>query len=156
MDPVTASIFVILGKYALDKGAVLVKESGPVAKQVAGTLFDKVVGYFKEKDDTKVLAEGYEQKPSGYEESMKDQVADALKLDEAFKKELEALIAQFKEAEKKYQANSTVLTASGDNNTMVAGDGNTVVGARGVFVKGDVSGNIITGDNNKINEQEES
>ena len=34
----------------------------------------------------------------------------------------------------------------GDNNTVVKGDNNTVVGERGVYVGGNVSGSVITGD----------
>lgn len=148
MDVITASVISILGKYALDKGAELAKEAGPAAKEAAEKLFDKIIGYFRDKPETQAIANGYENNPTGYEVPMQDQVDTAVQQDADLKAELEKLIAQYKKEKEAFQAaqpGSTQVSVS-EGGTAVVGSGNTVVGERGVYVKGSVKGGITTGD----------
>ena len=66
MDPLTAGVVTILGKYAIDAGATLVKEVGPAAKDAAAELFSKVMAKLRKDQRGEFVADGYEKDPKGY------------------------------------------------------------------------------------------
>jgi hypothetical protein len=147
MDPLSAAIITILGKYAIDAGATLLKEAGPAAKETAANLFKKVLGYLRQKPAAQAIADGYEKNPTGYEAPMQDQVEAALADNTSLKEELQALVAQFEEQKKAFQP--SVQVQVGKRGVAAVGDGATAVGERGVHVTGDVKGGITTGDQTK-------
>jgi hypothetical protein len=144
MDPVTAAIVTILGKYAIDAGATLAKEAGPAAKEIAARLGGKVLGYLRRKPEGKAIADGYDKNPQGYEAPLGDQVEAAIQADAALKAELEQLIEQYKTEEQAFQA--TIQVKVGKGGAAAVGDKAVAVAERGVYVKGDVQGGITTGD----------
>jgi hypothetical protein len=144
MDPLSAAIITILGKYAIDAGVTLVKEAGPAAKETAARLFGKVLHYLRQKPGSQAIADGYEKNPAGYEAPMQDQVETALAADANFKEELQALVTQFEEQQQAFQPDVSVKVGQGS--AAAVGDQSTAVAERGVSVTGDVTGGIVTGD----------
>ena len=62
MDPLTMSVVVILGKYALDKGLELGREVGPQALQVAKEMLELVLNRIgKKRPET--AADAQQQRP---------------------------------------------------------------------------------------------
>ena len=47
MDPITAGIVVVLGKYVIDQGAGLIKEVGPTAAEKAGELLKTALDHLR-------------------------------------------------------------------------------------------------------------
>ena len=152
MDPIIASIVVILGKYALDKGAELAQEAGPTAKEFAGKLFDVVFKRLRGTPDGQFVAQKFEQNPQTYEKPLAEELAKITAANTDFLDQLLALAAQYDVAAKKYavQAGTTYTAIVHGSGVVAQGDGATAVGARGVHVGGSVSGNIITGSGNVI------
>lgn len=146
MDPLTAGVMTILGKYAIDAGATLLKEAGPAAKETAASLFRKVMDHLRQKPAAEAIADGYEKNPKGYEVPMQDQVNTAVSTEPAFKAELQSLLEQYQSQAQTYQS----IQAQVGSGAAAIGDGATAVGERGVIVHGNVSGNIIIGDSNQV------
>ena len=64
MEPLTATIIVVLGKYALDKGLELGKEVGPKALETAKEMFTTVLDRLRKDPTGKVVADQYEKNRS--------------------------------------------------------------------------------------------
>lgn len=135
MEPLTAAIMTVLGKYAIDKGAGLIKEAGRAAADVAGKLFAKVMERLKADPGEAKNAERYEKDPETFEAPVAAAVDDQIKADPNFAQELQQLVEQFK------QAGGASLIAS--NITATASDGGTAVGS--FQVGGNLSGNVQIG-----------
>jgi hypothetical protein len=145
MDPLTTAIVTVLGKYAIDKGASLLKEAGKGVADAAGKLFDKVMQRLKADPAEAKNAERFEANPQGYEQPVADAVEEKMQADPAFAAELKALLDAFTAAQK--TAGVTIVnTGSG----AVAAQGGVASGAGGVAVGGNVSGGIVVGDGNII------
>jgi hypothetical protein len=135
MDPLTGIIMTVLGKYAIDKGAGLIKEAGKAAADVAGKLFAKVMERLKADPGEARNAERYEKDPKTFEAPVAAAVDEQIKADPNFAQELQQLVEQFK------QAGGASLIAS--NITATASQGGTAVGA--FQVGGNLSGNVQIG-----------
>ena len=148
MDPLTTAVVTILGKYAIDKGASLLKEAGKGVADAAGRLFDKVMQRLKADPAEAKNAERFETNPQGYEQPVADAVEEKMKSDPSFAAELKALLDAFAAAQK--TAGVTIVnTGSG----AVATQGGAAAGAGGVAVGGNVSGGIVVGDHNVVVER---
>jgi hypothetical protein len=157
MDPLTVAVTTILGKYAIDKGATLLKEAGKAAADAAGKLFQRVLDRLKADPAEAKNAERFEKDPQGYAKPIADAVADKVQSDPKFAAELQALVDEFKKS-----ANATIIQAGGDvfmgdnafkvntntgtilyggsNNTVNNRSGGTNVNASQVDINGDVIG----------------
>lgn len=151
-DPITASIVVILGRYAIDKGAELAKEVGPKAAEKAGELLKTALDHLRRKPKGEVVADGFEEDPSTYEKPVEKELASAAEADPDFAAQLQALLAEYEEAARAHAAaRGTRYEASLKGSGAIAqGPGATAVGERGVHVGGDVGGSIVTGDRNVV------
>ena len=98
MDPLTTSIVAVLSKYAVDKGATLLKEAGQAAVDAAARLFEKVIGKLKADPAEAKSAARFEQNPEGYQAPVADAVDEKLKTDPSFAAELKALLAEYEKA----------------------------------------------------------
>lgn len=151
IDPMTASIVVVLGRYALDKGVELAKEVGPTAMQKAGQLFQTALDYLRHDPGNKKIIEHFEKNPKTAAPLLEEELQTAIQSNIELAKQLREMWQQYETAAKdhaaakgtSYQAN---LQGSG---AIAQGEGAKSVGAGGVMVGGNVAGHIITGDGNK-------
>jgi hypothetical protein len=148
MDTLTSTVVSIISKYAIDAGATLAKEAGPVAKETAENLFGKVLQYLRQQAASKAIADGYEKNPTGYKVPLQDQLEAAVQADSSFKQAVAQLVTQFEIQQKAFQPNTQVKVKGGG--AAAVGKGATAVGERGVQVGGNVQGPIITGSGNVI------
>lgn len=115
MDPVVAAIITIVGKYAVDKGAELAKEAGPKAVEIAGKLFNKISERFSKNPADAQNLEKFTEKPETYQAPVADALEEQLK-DEAFAKEVEQLLEQYRAAAPEGAPGTTIISqAAGDN-----------------------------------------
>ena len=136
MEPITAGILVVLGKYALDKGVELGKEVGPKALETAKEMFALALDKLRSRPSGEVIAQNFEEDPETWQKPAEKELDQAMAEDKEFKEALEAMVKQFDE-EAKAHAEST-----GANYTSIS-----VLGERNVTIGGGVSGStIITGD----------
>ena len=137
MEPITASILIILGKYALDKGVELGKEVGPQALETAKELALKALDKLREKPTGQVIADAFEEDPETYEKPVAKEVDKAIQEDAAFKAQMEALLVHYDQLAAQFAA------TKGATHTSIF-----VQGERNVTTTGDITGaTIITGDN---------
>ena len=113
MDPIVTAIGIILGKYAIDKGATLLKEGGEAVAKAAGNLFTKIITRLKSDPSEAKNAERFEQNPEAFKPAIEAAVADQMQADPNFAAELKALVASFDKAQKSAGV-SIVNTGSGD------------------------------------------
>ena len=140
MEPITASILIILGKYALDKGVELGKEVGPQALATAKEIALKALEKLREQPAGSVIAEEYQEDPETYAKPVAKEVDKAVAQDKEFKAQMEALLKQYDELAARFAA------SKGESHTSIF-----VQGERNVAVGGDVRDSVInTGDNNTI------
>ena len=144
MDPVTASVAIILGKYALDKGVELGKEVGPSALATAKEIFVLAMEKLRGQPSGEVIADNFQSDPQTWEKPVEKELDSAVSGDEILKQTLAALVATFDTQAQAY------AQAAGTTYTSV-----TVTGDRNVTAGGSMSGNtIITGDNSNVNRDE--
>jgi hypothetical protein len=140
MDPIVTAIGIILGKYAIDKGATLLKEGGEAVAKAAGNLFTKIITRLKADPAEVKNAERFEQNPEAFKPALEAAVADQMKADPNFAAELKALVESFDKAQQ-VAGVSIVNTGSG----AVATNGGVAAGAGGIAVGGNVNGGINLG-----------
>ncbi|HID53971.1 MAG TPA: hypothetical protein EYP41_18280 [Anaerolineae bacterium] len=153
LDPITTGIVVVLGKYALDKGAELGAEVGPKALDTAKEMVSSALNYLRREPKSEVIVAEYEEDPETYAKPLEKKLDIAIQTDPALKAELEALLLKFdEEAETYAAAQGTTYTAVLKGSGAIAqGKGATAVGERGVNVGGNAGGPIITGSGNVVN-----
>ncbi|HEX6383770.1 MAG TPA: hypothetical protein VF177_03775 [Anaerolineae bacterium] len=151
-DPITASVVIILGKYAIDKGATLAREAGPAAAKKAGELFQTALAYLRRDPAGQVIADRYEQNPERAAALLEDDLNQAVQADAEFAAQLQALLAQYEEAAEAHAAatGSTYTATVKGGGAVAQGPGATAVGERGVYVGGSVSGSVVAGDDNTV------
>ncbi len=135
MDPLTSAIVTILGKYAVDKGASLLKEAGQAAADAAGKLFQKVLDRLKADPTEAKNAERFEKNPEAYQAPIADAVDEKVKSEPDFAAELKALLEEFQKAER---AAGVSITTTGA--TATASSGGAAVGS--ISIGGSVSGSV--------------
>jgi hypothetical protein len=99
MDPLTAGILVVLGKYAIDKGPGLIEEVGPAAAEKAGELFKTALNYLRGKPNGQFVADGFEEDPGTYEKPVAKELETAVQADPEFAARLEELWVQYQQAQ---------------------------------------------------------
>ena len=139
MDPLTAGILVVLGKYAIDKGAVLIREVGPAAAAKAGELFEKALNYLRGKPDGEFVADGFKKDPETYEKPVAKELEAAVQADPEFAAQLKKLLAGYEEAAKAYAGDSYQATLTGSG-AIAQGAGARAAGERAVQVGGNAGG----------------
>ena len=149
MDPLTAGILVVLGKYAIDKGPGLIEEVGPAAAEKAGELFKTALNYLRGKPNGQFVADGFEEDPGTYEKPVAKELETAVQADPEFAARLEELWVQYQQAATAFAGESYQATLTGSG-AIAQGAGASAVGAGGVQVGGNVGGSIITGSGNII------
>jgi len=145
MDPLTTTDVTILGKYAIDKGATLLKEAGQAVADAAGKLFQKVIERLKADPAEAKNAERFEQNPEAFKPAIEAAVDETVKADPGFAAQLKALLDEFDAAQK---AAGVMIVNTGSG--AVASQGGVAAGAGGVAVGGNVSGGIILGSGNTV------
>jgi len=116
MDPITTSIVIILGKYALDKGVELGKEVGPTALEKAKEMFGMVLEHVK--GVAPRTAQKFPENPEGYKAPLTDALDEAVQADADLAAKLKALLEEYEAAAKEHAAAmgtryQAILTAPG-------------------------------------------
>ena len=124
MDPLTASIIVILGKYALDKGVELGKEVGPKALDTAKEMFTVALDRLRKDPKGEVIANEYEKDPEAYEKPVEKELDTQVQADAEFKAQLQALLEKYEQAAQEH----AVATGTTYQPTVTAGKGGVAVG----------------------------
>jgi hypothetical protein len=147
MDPITTSIVIVLGKYALDQGANLAREAGPKALETARELFTVALDRLRREPRGDFLVEEFATDPETYQEPVKKKLAEATKADPDFAAQLQKLMEQFETAAKEHAAvtGATYKATLKGSGAIAQGTGSTAVGAGGVYVGGDLKGGVRTG-----------
>jgi hypothetical protein len=156
MDPVVTPIVLILGKYALDKGAELGKEVGPKALETAREMFGLTLAHLRKNPKGEVIASEFEKDPDTYQKPMEKVLAETAQADPAFVAQLKDLLAKYEEAAKEHAAamGITYQATLKGSGAIAQGEGAVAAGERGVAVGRDVTGStIITGDSNVVGGQ---
>jgi hypothetical protein len=144
VDPITISIVIILGKYALDKGVELGKEVGPTALEKAKEMFTLVLDHLRRDPKGEVIAGEFEQDPQTYQKPLEKALAAATQADPDLAAQLKALLAQYEQAAREHAAAmgtsyQAIVTGSG---AIAQGPGAVAAGAGGVAVGRDVKGGV--------------
>jgi hypothetical protein len=141
VEPLTATIVVILGKYALDKGVELGKAVGPKALQTAKEMFQLVLERIgRTKPET---AAEYPQDPEAYEKPLEKALQVELTLDPEFAAQLQALVECYEQAAREHAAaTGRIYQATASGGSVVAQDHSVAAGAGGVAVGRDVHGGV--------------
>ncbi|MFN8596419.1 MAG: hypothetical protein U0559_09585 [Anaerolineae bacterium] len=145
MDPLTTAVTTLLGKYAIDKGATLIKEAGQAAANVAAKLFEKVLTRLKADPAEAKNADRFEQNPTGYAAPIADAVDEKLKSDPNFAAEIRHLLEEFEGAR---IIHGDVIDQSGSG--AIATNGGVAAGAGGAAASG---GGIAIVDNRQTLER---
>jgi hypothetical protein len=144
MNPLTLSIVVILGKYALDKGLELGQKVGPQALETAANMFKLVLDRIaKKRPET---AAEFPSDPETYEKPLQ-QALDKELVDQTFAAKLAELLERYERAAALH-ANSAGVSyravVRGDG-AVAQGPGAAAAGDGGLAVSGDVHGDIRVG-----------
>ena len=148
MDPLTASISIILGKYALDKGADLVKEVGPTALENAKEIVVAALDRLRRIPADKVIADEYEKDPETYQKPLEKKLEAVMQADPAFAAKLKSLFEAYEAAAQEYAAAEgrtyqATITGAG---SLAQGEGATAATATGGSIAvGSVGGNVTVG-----------
>lgn len=145
MELVVAQVVAVLSKYAIDKGESLLREAGKAAADAARELFDTVVGALRNDPATTTIADGFEKKPEGYAEPVKDVLQDRLAADPALEARVRELMEQL-QAATPAATYSIIVSGSGAaavNRSQAVGEGGNLAGQGGVIVTGgSMSGSV--------------
>lgn len=96
MDPITVGIVVVLGKYAIDKGAEIAPVIGKQALDVAERLFRFVVDRLSSKGrEEEVIAKGFEKDPDVFEKPFAKILDEEMQSDAAFAAEVRRLVNEY-------------------------------------------------------------
>ena len=146
-DPITASIMIVLGKYAIDKGVTLTKEVGPAAAKKAGELFQTALGRLRREPDKKVIADRFEEEPEKAALLLESDLQATAQEDDDFAAQIKELLTQYEAAAKAHAGTSQTATVTGSG-AIAQGSGDAL-GERAVKAR-DVGGSIVTGDSNVL------
>lgn len=91
----TMMVVNVLGKYAVDKGATLLKESGWAAVQAASRLCEFVLTQLKDDPADARNVERFEKNPQGYRVPITDAITDKAKSDPNFAAQLSSLLEEY-------------------------------------------------------------
>ena len=147
MDPFITPIVLVLGKYALDKGAELGKEVGPQALEKVKEMFGLALDRLRREPAGEVIAGEFEKDPQTYQKPVEKALATTIQADPALATQLKDLLAQYEAAAREHAAATgtsyrATLTGSG---AIAQGPGAVAAGAGGVAVGGGVQGDIHLG-----------
>lgn len=147
MDPLSASITIILGKYALDKGAELAKEAGPAALEKARDIVTTALGRLRKDPAGEFVAKGFEKSPQGYQEPLQEKLAEIIEADPDFAAKLETLLEAYETAAQEHAAatGATYQASLEGSGAIAQGEGAVAAGKGGVAVGGNVEGGVRLG-----------
>ena len=145
MELVVAEVVAILGKYVIDKGEGLLQDAGQAAADAARNLYDTVIARLKDDPATKVIAEGFEKKPDGYQQPVEDALQTKVDADPALAAQLQALMESLKQATPA-PTWSILVSGSGAvavDHSVAGGEGSTVAtGGSVIMTGGTMSGSV--------------
>jgi hypothetical protein len=147
MDPILIPLLVN-GTWTVLKPFVK-KEGGKILEKAVGKVWDFVKTKMESKPETASLPAEVANTPDDEDAqaAFRYQLKKLLENDEAFASQLDALVKEAK------QVTVTNMTANLTGDGAIAqGENAKAVGAGGVMIGGDSSGNVNTGDNNTVNE----
>jgi len=152
MDPLTLaplalSAWKMIEPFAKKLGGKLLEKAGEEMPEAIGKVWDAIKNKMESNPATSETPAEVANDPenTNVQGMFQHQLEKLLKNDEEFAKQLAGLV---KQAESVTNYNAS-LTGDG---AVAQGNNSTAVGKGGVYGGGNVSGNIITGDNNSIND----
>jgi hypothetical protein len=136
MEPIIATIIIILGKYALDQGATMAALIGPKALDTAKEMFRLVIDRISlSKPD---IAAEFSKDPQTYQKSLKKSLQEEAANDDDFNKQLKTLLLNYETYAEEFQnglaekSNTTKLSE-----VQVRGR-NVTASSGGIAIGGDV------------------
>ena len=148
MDPLTSTVVALIGKYAVDKGATLLKEAGQAAVDVAARLFEKIIGKLKADPAEAKNAERFEKNPEEFKAPVAAAVEEKMQAEPDFAAELKKLVEEFETAK---SAAGITVAVSGSGAAAAQGSVAASTGAT-VFQVGGNAGDISIGKNVKFDD----
>ena len=134
MDPITTSVVIIMGKYALDKGVELGKEVGPKALDTAKDMFKLVLERIGlKKPET---AAEFPREPEVYQKPLEKALDAEMQADAKFARHLRVLLAQYEKTAQEYdttRGNTYKGTVIGSG-ALAQGTGAAAAGAGGIAI----------------------
>jgi hypothetical protein len=136
IDPLIMLVVDILGKYAIDKGASLLKEAGQSAVKVAAKLFEQVMSRLKADPAEAKNAERFEKNPEAFQPALAAALAEKVKNDPEFAAQLASLLKEYERA--RNTGSPSIKVGSG----AVALQEGVAAGEGGMAISGNVEGGI--------------
>jgi len=153
MDPISIPLIVtgtwtVLEPFVKKAGGKLLEKAGELLPEAVGKVWDAVKGKMESKPETESIPADVANAPDDEDAqaAFRYQLKKLLENDEAFAKQLDALVNEAKEV----TITNMSATLTGDG-AIAQGDGAKAVGAGGVMIGGNVDGNIILGNENTVN-----
>jgi len=143
MDPIITSVVLVLGKYALDKGAELATKVGPKALETAGEMFALALDRLRRAPKGEVIAGEFEQDPETYRKPVEKALDAEVQTDPDFAAQLRGLLETYEQQAREHAAaTGTTYRATVTDDGSVAQDRSAAAGAGGIAVAGDVRGGV--------------
>ena len=137
----------LVSKYAFDQGVALGRELGPQALAPAQEIFTLSMDRLRQTPKGELIAAEFEQDPATYEKPVEKELNELIQADEAFAKQLEALLAQLHHALAAHNAGGPTYQAKlSGSGQIVQGKGATGIqqGDRGqLIIGGSIGGDLI-------------
>jgi hypothetical protein len=130
MEPLAVAVATVLGKYAIDQGATLLKEAGEAAVAVAGRLFQKVIDRLKADPTETKNADRFVKNPADYQTAVADALNEQMQSDAQFTAEVQALMHEYGQA---YTSSGSSIVINGNDAFAVASNTGTIIYGRGAI-----------------------
>lgn len=96
MDPIIAGIVIVLGKYALDKGAEIAPQIGRQALDTVERLFKLVINRISSKgQEGEVIAKGFEKDPKTFDKPLAKMLDTEMRADADFAAKVRKLVDEY-------------------------------------------------------------
>ena len=154
MDPISIPLLVtgtwtVLEPFVKKAGGKLLEKASEYLPEAVGKVWDAVKEKMESKPETAELPAEVSKAPDDEDAqaAFRYQLKKLLENDETFIQQLDALVKEAKEV----TVTTMSATLTGDGG-LAQGAGAKAVGKGGIMVEGNVTGNIVAGNNNTINE----
>ena len=155
MDPISIPLLVtgtwtVLEPFVKKAGGKLLEKASEYLPEAVGKVWDAVKEKMESKPETASIPADLANKPdnTAVQGAFQYQLEKLLENDETFAQKLDSLVKEAKEV----TVTTMSATLTGDG-AIAQGNGAVALGKGAVHIGGDVTGNIVTGNNNAVNSE---